>query len=120
VENDILVINTHAPAIFYSDWRTDIGIMHPTVTGCTKDDKVLWRKALRGRVFGQVEQMMNFAVPSPIPLHETKFPAELTRRSAHPLDVSGNATGALIRFQHSLNSLEDFRRLTLLRTLKFV
>jgi hypothetical protein len=71
------VIHSDAPSGLFSDRLPNIGVMHTAVTSRAKNDEVFGSEAVRRRILGQVEQVMNFAIPLAVPLHEAELAAEL-------------------------------------------
>src|SRR5687767_14242822 len=59
----LFVIDSDSPPVSISFRLSDISVVHPAMTRRAEHDEVLWGKAVRWRVVGQVEQVMDFAVP---------------------------------------------------------
>lgn len=73
------IIYPDMPSVNFANRLSDIGVLHTAVASRAKHDEVLGCEAVRRRILGQVEEVMNLAVPLAIPLHEAEFTAELAR-----------------------------------------
>jgi hypothetical protein len=71
------IIHPDAPSVTFADRLPDIGVMHTTVTSRAKYDEEFGSEAVERRILGQVEQVMDLAVPLAVPHHEAEFATEL-------------------------------------------
>src|SRR5437773_988161 len=99
------VVNANTPSSPVVYRGTDISIVHAAVAGRTQHDEILGREALRRRVLGQMEQVVNLAVQLSLLHLEATFAAELASRYrlSRSFHVPRDRARPLIRLQHTLN-----------------
>lgn len=86
-----------------------LSIVHAAMTGCTQHDQEPRLKAFAWRFVCQMKEVMNFAIPAAIALHEAISPAQLAAMSAGSLDFIRDAAGTFKGLQDSLHAPEHDR-----------